>query len=124
MPFAGRSFVRWGGGWRSRRGWRQPMPKPSGVVALTPHWGSRRLLLGATGRGVAQYDFPRWLPSKLPADFRYETPPNDALAARVAALTGAAPGERAGMDHTTWMPLRHMFPAADVPVLEGSYPYI
>ena len=106
------------------RAWGQAMPKPSGVVALTPHWGSRRLLLGATSRGVAQYDFPRWLASRLPADLRYETPPSDALAARVAALTGAAPGERAGMDHTTWMPLRHMFPAADVPVLEVSYPYV
>jgi 4,5-DOPA dioxygenase extradiol len=106
------------------RAWGASLPRPSGVVALTPHWGARALLLGATGRGVAQYDFPRWLASKLPANLSYATPPSDALAARVAALTGARPGDRAGMDHTTWMPLRHMLPAADIPVLELSYPYL
>jgi len=106
------------------RAWGASLPKPTGVVALTPHWGTRVLSLGATGRGVAQYDFPSWLASKLPAGMTYDTPPSDVLAARVAALTGARPGDRRGMDHTTWMPLRHMLPAADVPVLELSYPYV
>jgi 4,5-DOPA dioxygenase extradiol len=32
--------------------------------------------------------------------------------------------DRRGFDHTTWMPLKCLFPAADVPVLELTYPYV
>jgi 4,5-DOPA dioxygenase extradiol len=106
------------------RTWGASLPRPTGVLALTPHWGSRGLLLGGTGRGVARYDFPKWLADRLPPDLTYDTPPSEALAARLAALTGARRSDRIGMDHTTWMPLRHMLPAADVPVLELSYPYV
>jgi 4,5-DOPA dioxygenase extradiol len=104
------------------------MPRPRGVLVMTPHWGSRRLALGSTGRGVARYDFPRWLASKLPADLSYPSPPSTELATRVEALLhGVLPVERAerdGLDHTTWMPLLHLLPAADVPVLEIAYPYV
>jgi 4,5-DOPA dioxygenase extradiol len=110
------------------RAWGARIPKPRGVLAMTPHWGSRRLALGSTGRGIARYDFPRWLASKLPADLSYPSPPSEELAARVEALLrGVIPIERAqrdGLDHTTWMPLLHLFPAADVPVLEIAYPYV
>jgi 4,5-DOPA dioxygenase extradiol len=112
--------------------WGAGLPRPSGVLVMTPHWGTRRLSLGATGPGVAEYDFPRFLASRLPRDLCYESPPSTALAARVEAILGGATmggdaverGTRRGLDHTTWMPLRHMFPAADVPVLEIAYPLL
>ena len=110
------------------RAWGAALPKPKGILAMTPHWGERRLALGATGPGVGLYDFPRALAPKLPPDMTYATPPSAALADRVdtslrAAGTPAERSARKGMDHTTWMPLRHMLPAADVPVLEIAYPY-
>jgi 4,5-DOPA dioxygenase extradiol len=110
------------------RAWGSRLPRPSGILVMTPHWGSRRLALGATGRGVAQYDFPRFLASRLPADLSYPSPPSAALAGRVeSTLNGAYAverGTRRGLDHTTWMPLGHLFPAADVPVLELTYPML
>jgi 4,5-DOPA dioxygenase extradiol len=110
------------------RAWGARLPRPRGVLVMTPHWGERHVALGATGRGVARYDFPRALATRLPADLTYATPPSDALAARVESLLrGTMAVERSlrgGMDHTTWMPLRHMLPAADVPVLEIAYPYV
>lgn len=110
------------------RQWGAKLQKPLGVVAITPHWGSRHIAIGATGRGVAQYDFPSWLSEKLPANLSYATPASEPLAKRVEALLGGAyPVQRSarkGMDHTTWMPLMHMLPAADVPVLELAYPYL
>ncbi|HEX8792667.1 MAG TPA: class III extradiol ring-cleavage dioxygenase [Polyangiaceae bacterium] len=110
------------------RAWGAKLSKPTGVLAITPHWGSRHIALGATGRGVAQYDFPRWLADKLPAGLAYASPPSEALARRVEALLGDAypvqRGGRTGMDHTTWTPLMHLLPSADVPVLEMAYPYL
>lgn len=110
------------------RAWGAKLRKPAGVLAITPHWGSRHIVLGATGPGVAQYDFPRWLSDKLPADLAYASPPSENLAKRVEALLGDAypvkRGTRTGMDHTTWMPLMHLLPGADVPVLELAYPYL
>jgi len=110
------------------RAWGAKLPKPAGVLAITPHWGSRNIELGATGRGVAQYDFPRWLADKLPANLAYASPPSEALAKRVEALLGdgytVQRSARTGLDHTTWTPLMHLLPAADVPVLELAYPYL
>lgn len=110
------------------RAWGAKLRKPAGVLAITPHWGSRHLELGATGPGVAQYDFPKWLSGKLPANLAYASPPSEGLAKRVEALLGDAypvtRGARTGMDHTTWMPLIHLLPSADVPVLELAYPYL
>jgi 4,5-DOPA dioxygenase extradiol len=110
------------------RAWGARLPPARGVVVMTPHWGSRHVALGATGPGVARYDFPRWLADKLPPGLSYASPPSDALAQRVEALLGGPPqvtrSARAGLDHTTWMPLRHLLPEASAPVLEVAYPYL
>jgi 4,5-DOPA dioxygenase extradiol len=110
------------------RAWGARLPRPTGVLAMTPHWGARHVALGATGPGVAQYDFPPYLASKLPPDLAYPSPPSEALATRVESLLrGTFAVERStrrGLDHTTWMPLHHMLPAADVPVLEIAYPLL
>ncbi len=110
------------------RGWGARLTKPSGILAMTPHYGSRRLELGSTGRGFAMYDLPDAIKRRVPQGLDYATPPSVALAERVDALLGAgtrlARGDRPGFDHTTWMPLRCLFPDADVPVLEVAYPYV
>jgi 4,5-DOPA dioxygenase extradiol len=110
------------------RAWGSRLSKPRGILVMTPHYGSRRLEVGATGRGFAMYDLPDGIKRLVPSGLTYETPPNDALAARVDALLGAgtplARGNRGGFDHTTWMPLKCIFPDADVPMLELAYPYV
>ncbi|MGO9838619.1 MAG: DODA-type extradiol aromatic ring-opening family dioxygenase [Polyangiaceae bacterium] len=110
------------------KAWGATLARPRGIVVMTPHYGTRRVGMGRVGGGVALYDLPGPIARLVPPGLEYATPPNDALAARVADLLGpAAPvvrGQRAGFDHTTWMPLRCLFPAADVPVLEIGYPYV
>lgn len=109
------------------RAWGKELPKPTGIVSMTPHYAARRLQLGATGRGQGMYNFPRWLAPNLP-ERDYPSPPSGALAERVRALLGGVPAlagaERRGFDHTTWMPLYHLFPSADAPVVELTYPYV
>ena len=62
----------------------------------------------------------------MPQDLEYNTPFSAPLAARIESLLGRSlpRPERRGFDHTTWMPLLSLFPAADVPVLELGYPYV
>ena len=108
--------------------WGTRLAKPRGIVVMTPHYGSRHLELGRIGRGVPLYDLPGPIKRRLPQCLEYATPPSESLAQQVEALVSGSwspsRGERRGFDHTTWMPLLCLFPAADVPVLEVSYPYI
>jgi 4,5-DOPA dioxygenase extradiol len=108
--------------------WGARLARPRGIVVMTPHYGSRRIEIGHTGTGVALYDLPATFRRLLPPDLTYATPPNDDLSRRVEDVLGGpqtvARGDRAGFDHTTWMPLACLFPAADAPVLEVAYPYV
>jgi 4,5-DOPA dioxygenase extradiol len=110
------------------RAWGKALAKPRSILAITPHYASRRLELGAAGRGFAMYDLPAPFARRIPPGTGYATPPSAALAVRVEELLAprgpTVRGERPGMDHTTWMPLRCLFPDADVPVLELAYPYV
>ncbi|HTA92685.1 MAG TPA: class III extradiol ring-cleavage dioxygenase [Polyangiaceae bacterium] len=107
--------------------WGMTLPPPRGIVVMTPHFGTRQLELGATGRGFNMYNMPGWLKRQLPQDLDYATPPSEALARRVETLCG--PSEhptravRRGFDHTTWMPLYYLYPGAPAPVLEISFQY-
>jgi 4,5-DOPA dioxygenase extradiol len=109
--------------------WGARLAKPRGILAMTPHWGSIGTELGATGgRGVALYNLPEPLRSRVPVGLEYPTPPNDDLALRVVHQLHPTEDNvkivNRGFDHTTWMPLRCLFPAADIPVIELSYPYV
>ena len=111
---------------RELTAWGARLAKPRGIVVMTPHFAARHAELGATGTGFAMYNLPPALKRRLPPDLEYATPPSESLATRIEAILGGriARPERRGFDHTTWMPLKCLFPAADVSVLEISYPYV
>jgi 4,5-DOPA dioxygenase extradiol len=110
------------------RKWGSSLPKPTGIVALTPHYRARGLHIGHLGKGRALYSFPAALGRALHPHLDYPSPDNLALAHLVADLL--APLEpvfdegREGFDHTVWMPLMHLFPNADVPVVEVALPFM
>ena len=78
--------------------------------------------------GVARRSFPRRF-RKMIGDLAYTPPPAEALALRVRATfakTRYALSDRThrGFNHTVWMGLIHMFPAADIPVVEVAMPFL
>lgn len=108
--------------------WGASLPKPTGIVALTPHYRARGLRIGHVGKGRALRSFPQFMNRMIPESLDYPSPDNAMLAHEIADLL--APLEptfdegRGGFDHTTWMPLLHMFPSADVPVVEIALPFM
>jgi 4,5-DOPA dioxygenase extradiol len=105
--------------------WSQSLPKPTAVLIVSAHWESAPLTLSAPGAGTPLvYDFGGF--DQRYFSMTYETPDAATLAARVAAaMPDAEPVHQhasRGLDHGAWVPLKVMYPYADVPVLQLSMP--
>jgi 4,5-DOPA dioxygenase extradiol len=101
--------------------WREvgtALGRPKGVVMVSAHWET-------DGPGVTAQPWPETIhdfggfPDELHA-MQYPAPGSPDLAARVAELTGATPTTQWGLDHGTWSVLTHVWPEADVPVVQLS----
>ena len=92
--------------------------KPAGVVMVSAHWETRGLGVTAQAHPETIHDFGKFGP-ELHA-MQYPAPGSPVLAGRVAELTGARPVEAWGLDHGTWSVLAHVWPEADVPVVQLS----
>ncbi len=99
------------------------LPRPSAILVVSAHWESAPVSLSANGAPLV-YDFGGF--AERYYRMTYATPDSSALAARVAALMpDTEPVHQhasRGLDHGAWVPLRIMYPAADVPVLQMSLP--
>src|SRR5262245_14788530 len=104
--------------------WRRlgsSVPRPRAVVCVSAHWYVRGTRVTAMARPRTIHDFggfPRAL-----YEVEYPAPGDARLAAEVRDLLApveVALDESWGLDHGTWSVLVHMFPGADVPVLQLS----
>jgi len=110
----------------SRR-WTQmakEIPTPKAVLVVSAHWFSK-------GTHITAMDFPKTIhdfggfPQAL-FDVQYNALGNPALAKETVALIKSAHVELDhdwGLDHGTWTIVRHMYPEANIPVLQLSIDY-
>jgi len=101
--------------------WRdlgESVGKPAGVVMVSAHWETDGGAVTAQANPETIHDFGNF-PAELHA-MQYPAPGSPELAARVAELTGATPTTAWGLDHGTWSVLAHVWPKADVPVVQLS----
>lgn len=101
--------------------WRtlgQAIGRPRGVVMVSAHWETMGLGVTAQEKPPTIHDFGGF-PREL-HEMQYPAPGSPALAARVAELTGAQPTDNWGLDHGSWSVLAHVFPDADVPIVQLS----
>lgn len=106
-------------------GWARALPKPTAVLIVSAHWESAPLSLTSSRPGTELvYDFGGFDPVYY--RMRYDTPDAGPLARQVVSVlsdTGPVHEHASrGLDHGAWVPLKVMYPDADVPVLQLSIP--
>ena len=103
--------------------WAADLPRPKAILIVSAHWESAPVSLSASSAPLV-YDFGGF--DQKYYRMTYETPDATALAQRVAAMMpDTEPVHQhatRGLDHGAWVPLRIMYPAADIPVLQLSLP--
>ena len=104
------------------------LPRPRAILAVSAHWYLPGTRVTAMDSPPTIHDFGGF-PAELYA-VRYPAPGDPALARRVRERLGdGGDGNAAidvaldtawGLDHGTWSVLVHLFPAADIPVVQLS----
>ena len=102
--------------------WGKALPRPKAILSISAHFYTRGTHVTAMEKPPTIHDFYGF-PQAL-FDVQYPAPGSPALAQRVGDLLApVAVGqdqEGWGLDHGTWSVLMHMFPAADIPVVQLS----
>ena len=95
---------------------------PAAVLCVSAHWETRGTQVTAMAQPRMIHDFGGF-PQAL-FDVQYPAPGHPELANALAAAEGlghhVATDHEWGLDHGTWSVVKHLFPDADVPVLQLS----
>lgn len=98
--------------------------KPKAILIVSAHWESAPISITSTNANTPLvYDFSGFHQKFY--QMTYNTPDASELAKKIAALmpkNESVHQSNRGLDHGAWVPLRVMYPDADIPVLQMSMP--
>ena len=107
--------------------WQQmgkEIPTPKAVVVVSAHWLTKGTMVTAMPNPKTIHDFGGF-PQAL-FDVQYPAPGSPELATEIQKLITNPAVELDhdwGLDHGTWSVVKHMYPDADIPVLQLSIDY-
>lgn len=100
------------------------LPKPNAILCISAHWETKGTFFTAMEKPKTIHDFGGF-PQAL-FDVQYPAPGSPALALEAQTLiqsTSIGLDVDWGLDHGAWSVIKHLYPAADVPVVQMSIDY-
>jgi 4,5-DOPA dioxygenase extradiol len=100
------------------------IPKPTAILVISAHWETKGTFVTAMEKPRTIHDFEGF-PQAL-FNVQYPAPGSPNLAKetkRIIHKTQVGLDEKWGLDHGTWSVVKHLYPKADVPVLQMSIDY-
>ncbi len=92
------------------------VPRPKAILVISAHWTPPYLAINLHDKDELLYDMFGF-PDALYA-LEYPAVNATALHSEIQRLLGPVQVKRRGLDHGVWSVLMHMFPQADIPVLQ------
>ena len=108
-------------------GWRnagKTIPKPNAILCISAHWETRGTYVTVMEQPRTIHDFGGF-PQEL-FNVQYPAPGSPELAQEVEKIikkTDVRPDDKWGLDHGCWSVLKHLYPEADVPIVQMSLDY-
>ncbi len=102
----------------------QQIPKPNAILCISAHWETRGTFVTAMKNPPTIHDFGGF-PQAL-FEVQYPAPGSPELAQETKGLvqkTIVGLDEQWGLDHGAWSVIKHLYPEADVPVIQMSLDY-
>ena len=109
------------------KGWRtigQSLPRPKAIICVSAHWETKGTFVTAMEKPKTIHDFGGF-PQEL-FDVQYPAPGSPALASETKnTITSTTVGldQQWGLDHGCWSVVKHLYPNADIPVIQLSLDY-
>jgi 4,5-DOPA dioxygenase extradiol len=109
------------------QGWRvigKTLPKPNAVLCVSAHWETKGTFVTAMEKPKTIHDFGGF-PEEL-YKVQYPAPGSLELAKGVKGIvnkTEVGLDDKWGLDHGAWSVIKHLYPDADVPVIQLSLDY-
>lgn len=100
------------------------LPKPESILCISAHWFTNGTKVTAMELPKTIHDFGGF-PKQL-YEVKYPAKGNHTLASKTKELlmpTNVELDEKWGLDHGTWSVLKHLYPNADIPVIQLSIDY-
>lgn len=100
------------------------IPKPVAILCVSAHWETRGTFVTAMKNPPTIHDFGGF--PKALFDVQYPAPGSPALARETKELitsTTIGLDDKWGLDHGAWSVIKHLYPNADVPIIQFSIDY-
>lgn len=98
--------------------------KPNAILCVSAHWETRGTFVTAMENPPTIHDFGGF-PKEL-FDVQYPAPGSPELAEETKALikkTEVGLDDKWGLDHGAWSVIKHLYPNADIPIIQMSLDY-